>query len=306
VGYTGPSIGGALEADMGTPKALDTALVSVIDSCSIGCSFCFRPDRGGNVLQPDGFSLLMSRLSEIGVRNICITGGEPTEHPSISRLVILGYRYGMSVSMISAARPSYPVSLINGVAPLLSLLTLSVDSVGARVIGASARLFDNAVEIYKQLPAALPKTIHVVVYDVSEEEVACWNSFAEQHGVGSIAFSFLYMSDSLLHKKKIEPAVYRHTLVRDRRLLSSIFSLGRELERNFEALVESLERAGCREACVSQKLFVSASGLVRRCPYQADRKVDALGGRSALRQGVKELFSYPSFRQSACSPFCGP
>lgn len=76
------------------------------------------------------FRRALSRIHEIGVRRICITGGEPTEHPSFLELVRSAHQFGLSPSLVTSAPSTDALRLVAGVGKLLAHLTLSVDSLG--------------------------------------------------------------------------------------------------------------------------------------------------------------------------------
>ncbi len=248
----------------------------------------------------DRLGLIASRLREVGVQNICLSGGEPTDHPYFERMVSLLVRYGFSVSIITASRPEYPLDRLSAVLPLLSHITFSADSTGAALVGNTRRHFETAADLFRALPERSSKSIHLNIFRLSEIEVSTICDIVDRLGHPQLALSFLYLSADILLEQRLSKEVYFDILHRDYALLQGRFSIGQELMAAFRLLTGSENRARCQ----SKKLFVSASGSVRLCPYADDGQLAISMSREELRAGIHRFTKGPPGHTEACAPFC--
>lgn len=65
------------------------AYISIIDSCSHKCSWCYGNynDHEFDIMTAEQFDVVTDKLLDIGIRQITFSGGEPTEHPNFLDLV---------------------------------------------------------------------------------------------------------------------------------------------------------------------------------------------------------------------------
>lgn len=76
---------------VGSKPKLTWAVVDATSECSHGCAWCyggFNDTKGVHVSVAD-FKVTMSKLKEMGIKQVTITGGEPTENPNILEMVAI-------------------------------------------------------------------------------------------------------------------------------------------------------------------------------------------------------------------------
>ncbi len=81
-----------------TPK---WAFVEITNACSHKCAWCygeFNQDKMDNMSLPE-FKTLASKAKEIGIRQITLSGGEPTEHPEFLRILEHACSMGFDVNV---------------------------------------------------------------------------------------------------------------------------------------------------------------------------------------------------------------
>lgn len=84
----------------GKPK---WAYVAVCRDCSHRCPWCFggfNEERSHQMAVGD-FERLLEKLKAIGIHQVTLAGGEPTEHPEFESLVRLGQAYGFHLHVAS-------------------------------------------------------------------------------------------------------------------------------------------------------------------------------------------------------------
>jgi radical SAM protein with 4Fe4S-binding SPASM domain len=68
--------------------------------CNESCSFCFnRGITAGPDVEVRDFSKIVNRLTDNGIREIDLLGGEPTRHPELVALIDIACTKGLSVSL---------------------------------------------------------------------------------------------------------------------------------------------------------------------------------------------------------------
>jgi MoaA/NifB/PqqE/SkfB family radical SAM enzyme len=63
------------------------AYIVLTDACSHRCAWCYGGFNGNlsHAMPPATFSIVLDRLEEIGILQVTLAGGEPTEHPAFRR-----------------------------------------------------------------------------------------------------------------------------------------------------------------------------------------------------------------------------
>ncbi len=287
-----------------TVDEFNAAFVSTSDKCRIACGFCFRADRGLHDLDPSTLAWTASRLSEIGVRAFCFTGGEPTDHPNLRRLLMLSSRFGIASSVTTAARPAFPLSTLTKCAPLLQHITVSAESHGARLFGRSVRAFEDAVRIYDRMNDLTSVSVHLTFYALSLNEVLQLAEFARR-SKGGLDLSFLAASKEMLIHKGVSPRSYLLQLARDFKLLSGSFQIEERFANSFELFARMIsDSVGVHRPCESQRLYVSADGYIRRCPYIKDGQVSVTSARERIHQAIDGFIASPPETSPYCAAFC--
>jgi MoaA/NifB/PqqE/SkfB family radical SAM enzyme len=71
-------------------KGLTWAVVDATSKCSHGCAWCyggFNEEGTGVHVSVENFKITLSKLKDMGIKQVTITGGEPTENPNILEMV---------------------------------------------------------------------------------------------------------------------------------------------------------------------------------------------------------------------------
>jgi MoaA/NifB/PqqE/SkfB family radical SAM enzyme len=247
------------------PAAFRSALISTAGHCKVACGFCFRADRGHGFLDLATYTRALSRLKEIGVESVCLTGGEPTHHPELRQLVRLAHQFGLPVSMVTSARTEAEVSRLAPLAHLLQNVTVSADSRGAMTLGRTTRSVDTAIRTLQRLDTQ-GKILHLTYWKLRSAECA---EIAEQVAAADvdIQLSPVALDDAGIHRAGLSPSAYQVQQRSDAETLGRRFVLGPGFHRHLDRLL-ALQRAdGQGHLCRSPTLYLSASGDLRHCPY---------------------------------------
>ncbi|MFI9157094.1 radical SAM protein [Kitasatospora aureofaciens] len=260
-----------------------TALISTAGHCKIACGFCFRADRAHGFLDTATYARTLSRLKEMGVDGVCLTGGEPTHHPHLRQLVRLARQFGMSVSMVTSARTVAEVVTLATVAHLLANVTVSADSQGAMLLGRTTRTAASGIDTLRTISTET-KILHVTCWCLSDSECRDLAGLASDAGVEA-QFSPVVLDEHALRRdgKSVQDYLVQQHLDAD--MLGRYFDLS-DRYREYLGELRDLQlpaAGGERRSCRSATAYVSADGRMRRCPYgQASVSVHA--PRAEIRQ----------------------
>ncbi|MEV0443323.1 radical SAM protein [Streptomyces spectabilis] len=295
---------------MATPSAVPHAppvvrkptavLVSTADACRVGCRFCFRADRGSDVLDLATYARALSRLKELGIHEVCLSGGEPTDHAGFRDLVRISLQFGLPVSTVTAAREGVRAERLTSAAGMLSWITLSADSAQAGRLGGVNRSLATALPLIRQLPRGRV-SLHLTCWNLSAEEVDHCADIVLRTGVR------LEISP-LLPSERFSPVADRGSLTaqwaNDQKLLLSRFTLSDALSKNLEGYTSPFDPTAPASVCASSRLYLSASGEIRRCPYDHERGISIWADRSEMEARVQRLFTHPSRTARSCLGIC--
>ena len=275
----------------------EEALVAVSHSCSIGCRFCFRADVGKTQISKEAFSRTASRLRELGVVRICLTGGEPAHHKDIGSLIRIGRQFGLSVSIVTAAREQEDVARLDAAGRLLAHATVSADSSEAARLSGVSRSVESAITTVRSISCD-SKSIHVICFDLSDSDLDDLERIATDRSIR------LEISPLIIRRPKLDPAGRRHlrqTYERDLGALRRRFALDPAMSAIYDRVSRWVSGEQAPDGrCSTSQLYVNAAGSVRRCPYDRQREVSIWDPRPTLKQHVHELFEQPG----ACNPSC--
>lgn len=70
------------------PKTPLWAIVNVTNECNMSCEFCFNQHNHAPIMTFDNYRQMLSKLHNIGIKQITLCGGEPTTHPNFEQLLI--------------------------------------------------------------------------------------------------------------------------------------------------------------------------------------------------------------------------
>ncbi|MFK4222125.1 radical SAM protein [Streptomyces sp. NPDC019890] len=254
-----------------TPSALSslrtpfkTALVSTAGHCATACGFCFRADRAHGFLEIPTFTRALSRLKEIGVEGICLTGGEPVHHPQLRDLVRLAHQFGIAISMVTSARTLTEVTDLEKISHLLSNITVSADSAGAMELGRTARSITTGIATLKAISTPV-KVLHVTYWQFTDDE--CRTMYEEILDADvEVQFSPVALDRTSQQRAGLTTWDYIHQQRHDAQQLNKYVQLSPRFQHHL-AVLRDMQLHPKNEPCRSSALYVSASGQIRRCPY---------------------------------------
>ncbi|MFI6469866.1 radical SAM protein [Streptomyces sp. NPDC050516] len=259
-----------------------TALISTAGHCKVACGFCFRADRAHGFLDTATYTRTLSRLKEMGVEGVCLTGGEPTHHPELRQLVRLAHQFGMSVSMVTSARTVAESLALSQVAHLLANVTVSADSRGAMLMGRTTRTAASGISTLRTISTET-KILHVTCWNLTDGECQDLADLVAAAGV-EVQFSPVVLDERTLSRDKKSVQDYLAQQQLDADLLDRYFNLS-DRYRAYLGELRALQLPGAggeRWSCRSATAYVSADGHIRRCPY-GKASVSAHAPRSAIR-----------------------
>ncbi|MFC5218982.1 radical SAM protein [Streptomyces coerulescens] len=279
---------------------IDGLLVAVDERCELGCKFCLRADVGREALDLPTYARALSRCKEFGATSVCLSGGEPTDHPDFLDLVRVSVQFGYACSVVTAAREGDRLKALSAAAGLLSHVTVSADSLGAQRVGATARTVEGTAAVFEAL-GHRRASLHVTVWELTDDDVEAMAEIDERFGV-EFELSPLLLTDHQL--KKATAGAVRHQYTKDLDLLMSRFGLS----ARFRSAVDNLDRAVAGvldRSCTSDRLYLSPRGMLRRCPYDKADEVDVRQPRDGLAQGIRALHASHVLVGSRCALVCG-
>ncbi|MEU5370415.1 radical SAM protein [Streptomyces sp. NPDC005951] len=275
-------------------------LVAVDERCDLGCKFCLRADVGRSALDLPTYARALSRCKELGATSVCLTGGEPTDHPDFTELVRVAVQFGYACSVVTAAREGRRLDALASVAGLLSHVTVSADSLGAQRVGATERTITGSAAVFDALGHGRA-SLHVTVWELEDADLEAMAAIDTAFGV-EFELSPLLLTDHQL--KKATPEAVRSRYAGDLAALRDRFGLSDRFTDALAALDRSL--AGTLDrTCSSDRLYLSPRGALRRCPYDRENEVDVRLSRRAVADGVRALHASPSAVGSRCALLCG-
>ncbi|MFJ8232752.1 radical SAM protein [Streptomyces sp. NPDC094448] len=243
-----------------------TALISTAGHCKVACGFCFRADRAHGFLDTPTYTRTLSRLKETGVDGVCLTGGEPTHHPHLRQLVRLAHQFGMSVSMVTSARTVTDVIALSHVADLLANVTVSADSRGAMLLGRTSRTAATGIDTLRATSTGT-KILHVTCWNLIDSECRALAGLVTEAGV-EVQFSPVVLDEHALRRGGMVVQEYLARQWLDAEVLGHYFDLSDRYRGYLDELRDlQLPAEGERRQCRSATAYVSADGLIRRCPY---------------------------------------
>nr|WP_277608057.1 radical SAM protein [Streptomyces boncukensis] len=275
-------------------------MVAVDERCDVGCKFCLRADVGRSQLDLPTYARALSRCKELGATSVCLTGGEPTDHPDFRDLVKVAVQFGYACSVVTAAREGRRLDALASVAGLLSHVTVSADSLGAQRVGATERTVAGTAAVFEAL-GHRRASLHVTVWELGDADLEDMAAIDEAFGV-EFELSPLLLTEHQL--KKATPEAVRGRYASDLTAIRERFGLSDRFTDALAALDRSL--AGTLDrTCTSDRLYLSPRGALRRCPYDKESEIDVRLPRKALADGVRALHASPAAVGSRCALLCG-
>jgi molybdenum cofactor biosynthesis enzyme MoaA len=279
------------------------ALISLSERCSLGCTFCFRADVGATSMSIAVYLRTLSRLRELGIKTICLTGGEPTEHSSFLKFVKIAHQFGLTPSLVTAAPNVDSIEKISKISHLLAHLTLSIDSKEASLLGKTSRSLARANLLLSVLDRKCDLTINFTFYKVSLEEASTLCNFCKKAKC-AIDLTPVLLSSAQQSKFAGGSVEYLSEIEQSCLNLSKFFYVPLQIRHDsIKAVFDSCDRHDLH-SCKSKKLFVSPRGAIRLCPFGLDLAT-VYDAREQLRYSVHSpaVFS-AQVKNFRCSLFC--
>jgi len=269
-------------------------LVSTADACAVGCPFCFRADFGHDVLEIPTYTRALSRLKELGFGEVCLTGGEPTDHAEFRQLVRLALQFGYACSVVTAARPGPRVDALASAATMLTHVTVSAASHRVPGRDRTGRTILSTLPVFEAL-GHRRASLHVTCHRLDDRDLGDIEQVVRVAGV-PVEVSPLLPSP---RARTFDDEAF----AQDLDVIEERFGLSPALELLTKEYLDLL-RSGERPTCRSERLYLSADGYLRRCPYSAVRQVSVLAPRAALAEGIDGLFRDPPVAGLSCLAIC--
>ncbi|MFF6806010.1 radical SAM protein [Streptomyces sp. NPDC012616] len=280
---------------MDRPIRLRGLLVSTADACAVGCRFCFRADIGRDVLSLTQYARALSRLRELGVDELCLSGGEPTDHPEFRQLVRVALQFGFRCAVVTAAREGRRLDALARVAGMLSHVTVSADSREAERLGHTGRTVSSTAEVFSAL-GHTRASLHVTAYELGDADLEEIRTVVTDAGVG-LEVSPLLPSQTFRFDNP--------NLQRDLDLIEHRLGLSPELRVVVDEYYQWLAEPPVRD-CQSERLYLSADGYLRRCPYDTEHQVSVDASREEIGKVVQRMLTEPPHTNIACVAICRP
>ncbi|OAR22207.1 radical SAM protein [Streptomyces sp. ERV7] len=246
------------------PARFTEALVSTAGHCKIACGFCLRPDRAPGYLKIATYTRTLSRLKEMGVEGVCLTGGEPAHHPQLRDLIRLAHQFGLAVSVVTSARAEAEVAGLARIGHLLANLTVSADSTGAMHLGRTTRSVKTALATLRAVPAPA-KVLHLTYWDMSDTEARAVHT-ALRDAEFEVQLSPVMLDPAAQAKAGLSLDEYVQRQRNDTDHLAHYFQFSPRFQKHLTALHAMLLHPRS-VSCRSSLLYVSMDGHLRRCPY---------------------------------------
>jgi len=168
--------------------------VSITDRCNFRCVYCLEPDvrfmASEQLLRPEEFARIARVATSLGVRTLRITGGEPTVHPELTRIIsLLRDAGGDDLAMTTNGSRCDAASLRAWREAGLDRLTVSLDSLRPERFSAITRSASSVGEVVAAIRGAIDagftpvKVNCVVVRGFNDDEVEDLAGLARELGV---------------------------------------------------------------------------------------------------------------------------
>ncbi|MCC6283743.1 MAG: GTP 3',8-cyclase MoaA [Phycisphaerales bacterium] len=282
--------------------------ISVTDRCNFRCVYCMEPDvkfaRREDLLTPDEI-VRISRIAEsLGIRKVRLTGGEPTLHPELTR-IIGGIRSeaGVELALITNGSRLTRASLREWRIAGLARVTISIDTLRPERFAAITRSNGRVDDVLAGADACLTEGLAplklnaVLVRHVNDDEAADLASLAPQLGVAMRFIEYMPLDSGRAWdvRKWVSAAETKSAIERRFRLVSADDDDPASTSRTFRFAhlpTDSPARVGfiapvSNPFCgACSRLRVTADGKVRPCLFSTTE----WDMRTLLRNGAADRF----------------
>lgn len=274
---------------------IEEALISVSDKCNVACKFCFRSDKGKAALTPKRLPKILSRLHELGVKSVCFTGGEPSDHPDFYEFCKIAIQFGIAPSVVTSARTPEQVKRIQLASKFLSHITVSADSVGVRKKFQSNRCIRSAACTLSHIQGP-SKSIHLMFSNLDNTDLL---DISECIGGTDIGLEFSPMLPASQYASREELELVINDFKKTLETLPNYVLLESDLV-NFL----SQDNVMGTKHCKKRRIYVSASEDFRFCPYSKSGLANVSMSRGELFQRLDEVYLQGQEKHPFCHMVC--
>ncbi|MEA3280020.1 MAG: radical SAM protein [Thermodesulfobacteriota bacterium] len=83
---------------------INNIAIDITNYCNFDCIHCLRDKLSPRAhMQTELLEFVLREVASVGIREVCLTGGEPALHPDLKRIFKLIVEYGMRFSLVSNA-----------------------------------------------------------------------------------------------------------------------------------------------------------------------------------------------------------
>jgi MoaA/NifB/PqqE/SkfB family radical SAM enzyme len=204
----------------------------------------------------------MSRLRELGVSSLCLTGGEPLDHPHLEEIVNITANFQIRCNIITSALGPNRIERLRSIGPSFDHITVSADSSNVIKLAGVSRPLSHAFNIASSHKCA---SIHYVVYRLTELDL---KSLIQCMSRGiQVSINPLILNSLRLNQYSISRSVYVAQLEADAALLFQQAKEPLGFRRSLARVANYSDSCGLQGSCGSRRLFISPNGDIRICPY---------------------------------------
>lgn len=115
-------------SDLNCKKQLHTVILQVTNKCNLNCIHCHRGAKGTAEMDVQLFKEIIDELSDMGTKNINISGGEPFLHSKIMKMITYAKKKKINVS-VSTNGTLLSEKLIQKISKIgIKIIKISLDS----------------------------------------------------------------------------------------------------------------------------------------------------------------------------------
>ena len=106
--------------------AVSTIDFHITAACSQACPYCWGPRRFRNPVDTDTAQRILARISDLGVRRVVFTGGDPLQRADAPDLIRFAKEIGLETALSTVGDLVTP-EILKQVSPYLDLISLPLD-----------------------------------------------------------------------------------------------------------------------------------------------------------------------------------
>lgn len=280
--------------------------LSITDRCNFRCVYCMDPDvrfmDSAELLTPREMARLVRACVDLGVEHVRITGGEPTVHPELSRIIGLVAEIGVAdLSMTTNGSLITRELLSQWKDAGLRRLTFSLDSVRAETFSAMTRSTSSALRVRESIELSIAaglgpiKVNAVVIRGRNEDQIPALVRFAREVGFEMRFIEYMPLDSG--RRWSTELLVPGHEILERARQAAELVPLGRAEESSTSetyAFADGAVSANARVGIIApvtrafcgrcSRLRITADGKVRPCLFS----LTEYDIRAPLRAGASD------------------